>query len=52
MTHTCLALTKEEAKQMLALMDRALNTLPPDKWPSWAETYIRQLQEFTESRAA
>lgn len=41
----CLALTPSEAAEMKMLLDRALNTLPPYKWPVWVKEYLAALEK-------
>lgn len=44
--HLCLALTIDESKEMLTLLNRAVNTLEPADWPSWLQAYFDALEKF------
>ena len=42
----CFNLSREEARQALWLLNRALNTLEPNDWPPLAKPYLAALEEF------
>jgi len=43
-----LNLGQKDARELIALLNRAVNTLDPKDWPPWVDNFIKRLEEFTE----
>ena len=44
------SMTREDARQMLYLLNRALNTLEPKYWPEWANDLTNKLHAFSHAK--
>jgi hypothetical protein len=44
------SMTRGEASELLAMMNRALNTLEPKDWPSWMDGLLNRLEQFSHAK--